>query len=192
MNTQQGPNTNKGDARIPSKNYLAIVTNTAWTLATVALWPLVKISPAEVQHIKACIKQYILLGTDYYRGYMHFCERILLAKEILFKRNKCRYVLYPAHWIQSSEANSFKDTEQLHIFFLLTRKQTRLYKLGLSALAEGVLHLSEELTLTNFLYWVKFFKSIHAEKELSIFHTCVDKLTSEVPSFSNTQPESDD
>ncbi len=184
--------TQQASGSTPEKKYLTVLTDTAWTLATAALWPLIKMSPTEMDYVKRCIQCAILLGSDLYRGYMNFCERVLLARELLLQGNQCKIVINPAQWINGKCLHSYRDTEQLHISFLLTRKQTRLYKLNLSALAEGVLHLNEELTLANYLYWVNFFKSIHAEKELRLFHSCADNLVSDSKISSPDQSNSHD
>ena len=136
--------------------YMQHLTDAAWILAHTALWPTDIFSATETKGARVFIQEIFTKAEDPFQAYLAFGERVLLARYYL-ARNRARYLPLPTVWLHPANAKGYSGTAGWHQKILDTRASLPVYKIELKALAEGVLDITEEPTVQNFLYWKNYF-----------------------------------
>lgn len=136
--------------------YMQHLLDAAWNLAHTALWSTAIFSATETVAAKEQIKELLTKAPDPYKAYLAFGERVLLARHYL-AQNRHRYVPLPTVWLHPQNPKGYAGTAAWHQRILEVRASLPVYKIELRALAEGVLEMTEEPTVQNFLYWKNYF-----------------------------------
>lgn len=144
------------------------LVDAAWMLAATALWNTALFSATETAAARALITELLATAADPYKAYLAFGERVLLARHYL-AGSRSRYVPLPSVWLHPGNEKGYRGTEAWHRKILETRASLPVYKIELRALAEGVLEMTEEPTVQNFLYWKEYFISKRAPGLLQLF-----------------------
>lgn len=163
----------KGDIRKFSslaehQKYMQHLVDAAWMLATTALWSTALFSATEISTARRMITELFTTAADPYKAYLAFGERVLLARHYL-SANRTRYVPLPTVWLHPDNEKGYRGTEAWHQKILEVRASLPVYKIELRALAEGVLEMTEEPTVQNFLYWKEYFIEKRAPGLLQLF-----------------------
>ncbi|HEY1113527.1 MAG TPA: hypothetical protein VGE66_08190 [Chitinophagaceae bacterium] len=148
--------------------YMQHLVNAAWVLATTALWNTALFSASETAAARTMIAELFATAADPYKAYLAFGERVLLARHYL-AGSRQRYVPLPTVWLHPGNEKGYRGTEAWHRKILEVRASLPVYKIELRALAEGVLEMSEEPTVQNFLYWKSYFIDKRAPGLLQLF-----------------------
>jgi hypothetical protein len=148
--------------------YMQHLLGAAWNLAHTALWQTAIFSATEINTARELIKEELATAPDAYKAYLAFGERVLLARHYLSK-GRNRYVPLPSLWLHPNNAKGYRGTAAWHQKILEVRASLPVYKIELRALAEGVLELTEEPTVQNFLYWKHYFIEKRAPGLLQLF-----------------------
>lgn len=144
------------------------LVDAAWVLATTALWNTALFSATETATARAMITGLFVKAADPYKAYLAFGERVLLARQYL-AGSRQRYVPLPTVWLHPDNGKGYPGTEVWHRKVLEVRAALPVYKIELRALAEGVLEMTEEPTVQNFLYWKSYFIEKRAPGLLQLF-----------------------
>ena len=144
------------------------LVDAAWVLATTALWNTALFSATETVTARAMITELFAAAPDPYKAYLAFSERVLLARHYL-AGSRQRYVPLPTVWLHPDNEKGYRGTEAWHRKVLDVRASLPVYKIELRALAEGVLEMTEEPTVQNFLYWKSYFIEKRAPGLLQLF-----------------------
>ena len=158
----------------PSINKASLnqLSETAWILSYTALWNTMVFSETETETSKSFIYNHFNSSSDPYRSYIAYSERVLLARAYVNKYSG-RYIPLPSLWFSETNAKGFAGTKKWHDQLVLIRSSLPLYKLELKALAEAVLEMNEEASLSNYRYWKSYFIEKNAMDLLSLFMAIV-------------------
>jgi hypothetical protein len=148
--------------------YMQHLVDAAWVLAHTALWGTALFSATETEAAKEQIKELLTKAPDPYKAYLAFGERVLLARHYL-AQHRSRYIPLPTVWLHPQNPKGYAGTAAWHQRILEVRAALPMYKIELRALAEGVLELTEEPTVQNFLYWKHYFIEKRAPGLLQLF-----------------------
>lgn len=148
--------------------YIQHLTDAAWMLACTALWNTALFSATETEKARTLIKELFIKAEDPYKAYLAFGERVLLARHYL-SGSRSRYIPLPTVWLDPLNEKGYRGTALWHQHILETRAALPVYKIELRALAEGVLEMTEEPTVQNFLYWKNYFIEKRAPGLLRLF-----------------------
>ena len=148
--------------------YMQHLVAAAWVLAHTALWDTAIFSVTETEGARAFIRDELTKAPDAYKAYLAFGERVLLARYYVAAR-RGRYVPLPTVWLHPDNPKGYRGTVAWHQKILDTRASLPVYKIELRALAEGVLEMTEEPTVQNFLYWKHYFIEKRAPGLLQLF-----------------------
>lgn len=148
--------------------YMQHLVDAAWVLATTALWNTALFSATETSAARALITGLLATAPDPYKAYLAFGERVLLACHYLAGSLQ-RYVPLPTVWLHPANDKGYRGTEAWYQKVLEERASLPVYKIELRALAEGVLEMTEEPTVQNFLYWKSYFIDKRAPGVLQLF-----------------------
>jgi len=148
--------------------YMQHLVDAAWNLAHTALWDTAIFSATEVEGARALLREELTKAPDAYKAYLAFGERVQLARYYVAARPD-RYVPLPTVWLHPDNAKGYRGTAAWHQRILDMRASLPVYKIELRALAEGVLELTEEPTVQNFLYWKRYFIEKKAPGLLQLF-----------------------
>ena len=168
--TQQLPKqeTRKFSCLAEQHQYMQHLVDAAWMLATTALWNTALFSATEVSAARRMITDMFATAADPYKVYLAFGERVLLARHYL-SGSRSRYVPLPTVWLHPDNEKGYRGTEAWHRKILEIRASLPVYKIELRALTEGVLEMTEEPTVQNFLYWKGYFIEKRAPGLLHLF-----------------------
>lgn len=114
------------------------------------------------------IGELFALAEDPYKAYLVFGERVLLTRHYL-SQSRSRYVPLPTVWLHPDNEKGYCGTAAWHQRILEARASLPVYKIELRALAEGVLEMTEEPTVQNFMYWRHYFIDKRAPGLLQLF-----------------------
>jgi hypothetical protein len=148
--------------------YMQHLVDAAWVLAHTALWNTALFSVSETIAARQLITELFGSAADPYKAYLAFGERVLLARHYL-SASRSRYVPLPTVWLHPANEKGYRGTEAWHRKILEVRVSLPVYKIELRALAEGVLEMTEEPTVQNFLYWKSYFIDKRAPGLLQLF-----------------------
>lgn len=122
------------------------------------------LSKEDDRFIRKFIHGFISTYRDPYKGYIEFCERILLSTNDLAV---VRIILLKAElstWFQTQ----FNGSNQLYKRVLKVRKTHPLYRHQYKAFAECVLEMVE-ISPDNYSYWIEWFSKRQPEQESMFF-----------------------
>jgi hypothetical protein len=148
--------------------YMQHLVDAAWGLATTALWSTALFSATETSAARRMITELFTAAADPYKAYLAFGERVLLARQYL-AGHRHRYIPLPTVWLHPDNEKGYRGTEAWHRKILEVRASLPVYKIELRALAEGLLEMTEDPTVQNFLYWKEYFIAKRAPGLLQLF-----------------------
>lgn len=146
----------------------AVLVQTAWTFAKTALWNCQQFSSKECEQAKVHIARYLCLFRNPRKGFMAFCQRIIIARQFLEAETTPLQTL-PSSWLDRKQPSGFSLTKGLYKDLRLIRERLPAYERELKALAEAVLDFSESPSVRNYRYWTNYFIDRNKPELLNLF-----------------------
>jgi len=151
---------------------IAKLVAAGWNLAYTALWNGEEFSKTEIEIAQISIKHYISNTAEPYKGYLMFCQRVLMARQYLLN-NPDKYVPVPTAWLCPCNFNGYVGTERWYTRLQEIRKSQPLFRHQYKALAEALLEMMEEPTSDNFHYWRGWFAERECHATMNVFLSAV-------------------
>jgi len=126
----------------------------------------------EKPQFQRAIKNFIAARSDYYLGYLEFCERILLLNEDLTQYGEYDLTDWQT-WFD--QGNYFDSTKKDYELLLKKRAADPELKKNWKALAEAILEMQETPSPYILLYWENWFKERNAVPEFELFRRSIGK-----------------
>ncbi|MFL5789503.1 MAG: hypothetical protein ACJ748_15695 [Flavisolibacter sp.] len=155
-----------------NKDSVHLLSETGWNLAYATLWNTTLLSDLEIECAKSFIYNYFSSSSDPYKTYISFSERVLLASEYVNSRSN-RFIPVPSKWFNEKNDKGFAGTKSWHERLLSIRNSLPVYKIEIKALAEAVLEMKEEDSLSNYRYWKNYFIERNTARMLQLFMVIV-------------------
>ena len=149
------------------------LVNTAWTFAQSALWNCQQFSSKECEDAKAHVSHFLQLFRNQRKGFLVFCQRILLARQFLEIGSGPQLYTLPSTFLDRKHELGFAFTKALFKEVRVIRGRLPGFERELRALAEAVLEFSEAPCRKNFRYWKYYFIDRDKPELLNLFQLFV-------------------
>jgi hypothetical protein len=144
------------------------LTDAAWQIAYTSLWNTTIFSTQEVSHARSSIKQFILNAPNPYEGYLEFCQRALMARQVAINKGYF-YMPAPTWWLSPENPKGFAGTRPWFQKLMDTRKSFPLYRHQWKVLPEAILDMYEDNSACTFHYWRTWFIVRHFQSTVNVF-----------------------
>ena len=133
------------------------LTALSWQVLQSMLYFSFVFSYREVLQTKCIIKRLLVAAEDPYKGYLDFCQRVMLAREKMLAGRKPTLCCIPSIWMNETFEPGFNSTETAYIALASMRMSYLTYRVELRTVSEALLELSEYPAPDNFRYWKQWF-----------------------------------